>query len=109
MKTEARTYQSKIHPQLSWENVVFDGVGEAVASIGNNRYVIRGKPSITVIDSVKWGQQVQFLLYGRVRKEPRAGSREWDRIEVDFSIDDLDDLIMVLKAKRAEVKDMEGV
>ena len=95
--TKEVTHQSEAYGSVKFHNAE---LGQACGLFSHEaeRQVINGKFSINLLQSKKFGEQVQFQIYGSaVKKESRALCA-WSRCELYFPLAALPELISALNA-----------
>lgn len=94
-------YESEHYPDLEFNNILF-GQSEACVSNGIKRFVLNGMLGLSVVNSAKFGDQVQLQLFSTdFFEQQEASGGKYRRVELFFSFDDIDKLIACLE----EVKD----
>ena len=92
-----RQYKSEHYPDLEFNNVVF-GESEACVSNGQKRFVLRGKLGLSLVNSAKFGDQIQLQLFStEFFEQQKANGGSYRRVELFFNRDDIDKLIACLE------------
>jgi len=101
---ETRVESRSRLPALTMKNIEF-GRAQAVTGIGRQRLIVDGKFSINVLNSVRFGPQIQFQVYSPTYVDELRNSSPWCRTEIFFAVIDLDALIDALvKTKMRLIK-----
>lgn len=96
-------YESNVYPDVVFNNIDF-GLAKGMLSFDKLRVSIRGKLSINKVKSDKFGEEIQLQIYSAsVIKEVRNDS-SWNRLELFFPIEQIDDLIKSLEKIKQEGK-----
>ena len=100
--TSVYSFGSETYGDVTFENDVL-GSATGLVAYGDDRLVIEGVFSLNLVESKKFGKQIQFQIFSdKFRVEKRNKSR-WNRTEIYFPISQLPALISLLQKK------MEGV
>jgi len=101
-KSKVHVYESEFYPAARFLNIE---VGEAKTCTGvqDKRIIIKGRMTLNIVNSKKWGHEVHIQVYSREhRVEKRSGSRDWSRVEIFFPFKNLDALITALSNLRVK-------
>ena len=95
MEERTYTFQSAAYGDLEFKNVEF-GEGQGALSCGDTKTVLKGRMSLNVVNSAKYGEEIQLQIYGKDVKTVKRNKSEWDRVELFFPREKLSELILSL-------------
>ena len=102
-RTKQQQYNSTVYGSTMGEDTTFCKCYQAAASYGSDK-VIYHDPwfSVNIVDTGKYGWQVQLQAWGGPISFAPRNSDEYQRMEIMFNEEHLDELIELLIRKKLE-------